>query len=180
MNAQNTSPGTVARAKSSAALVRSNNVSLSPRRTLRISLEHPPGPGELPEGTLRKHSANRLVSRRNSRSGTKSRTSTGICWCLFLWPPACQAHPTLTRLEVPKLLLSALGGPWTLALAAHDSELPFPVAPVPEPSKLADWVVVEARCRPALWIRSVHNPLAKSSTRCANSLRPIEPVPKGL
>ena len=68
MNARKTSTGTVPRAKSSAAFVRSNNVSLSSKHTRRISLEHPPGPGALPEGALRKHSANRLESNCNSLS----------------------------------------------------------------------------------------------------------------
>ena len=54
MNARKTSTGTVARAKSSATFVRSNNVSLSSKCKRRVFLEHPPGPGELPHtNTLR-------------------------------------------------------------------------------------------------------------------------------
>ena len=74
--------GTVAHAKSSAAFVKSNRVSLLPKQTSRISFERPSGPGELPEGALRKRSANHLASNCNSGSGTKSRTSAGISWSL--------------------------------------------------------------------------------------------------
>ena len=42
-----------ARAKSSAAAWKCNKLSLSSNKTRNISLEHPPGPGELPDGALR-------------------------------------------------------------------------------------------------------------------------------
>ena len=121
MNARNTSPGTVARAKSSAVFVRSNSVSLSSRHTLRISLEHPPGPGSAAQ-TLGKSlgvETELAVPGRNRGPPLESAGASLVAACVSI-------RPTFTRLEVPKLPLSALGEPWTLALAAHNSMLPFP------------------------------------------------------
>ena len=78
MNALNTQRGTAALAKSSAAAVNRAKDSWSSRQTFRISLEHPPGPGEHPVGALLKHSANIFASNFNSRSGQNSRMSAGM------------------------------------------------------------------------------------------------------
>ena len=77
MNALNTQGGTAALAKSSAAVNRAKD-SWSSRQTFRISLEHPPGPGEHPVGALLKHSAKIFASNFNSRSGQNSRMSAGM------------------------------------------------------------------------------------------------------
>ena len=50
---RNIDGGTSTRAKSAEAARRNNRLSLSSRQTRNISLEHPPGPGELPDGAPR-------------------------------------------------------------------------------------------------------------------------------
>ena len=48
------------------------------QQTRKISFEHPPGPGEKPDGALLKHFAKRSASTLKSRVGANSRTSHGI------------------------------------------------------------------------------------------------------
>ena len=110
MNARNTSPGTVARAKSSATLVRSNSVSLSSRHTLRISSEHPPGPGELRCANTQQIAWCRDATRHPGQNRGPPLESAGAS----LVAACVSIRPTLTRLEVPKLPRSTL--------AAHDSD----------------------------------------------------------
>ena len=57
-------------AKSSAAEVKRCNVSVLSRHTFNISLVHPPGPGDEPDGASLKHVANNFAFRFTSAIGT--------------------------------------------------------------------------------------------------------------
>ena len=89
--------------------------------------------------------------------------------------------PMLPRPEVPTVLLSTPDGLWTLGPVARDFGLLSHRRSCSSTTVLGGGVERDlGDISQALRSKSVHNPLAKSSARCASSVLPTEPVPEGL
>ena len=112
------SAGTAALAKSSAANVRRSKISGSSRHTRNISFVQPPGPGELPEGDVRKH----LMT---MDSGVRNPPLLGAKDFASPMAVSLSTHSMSPRSSALMEPLSIRDVLWILALSRLDSALPL-------------------------------------------------------